>query len=140
MSVKVMLTYHCDKLTFDLRRNYVKEDNSTLALTPKMRRCAERITSPDFDGNISKLCDELKIARSTFYRWYDKNDFKQYINNLIEKYTESELASIWKTIVESAKKGNLQALKLFFDLKNSQNKNNTQSAVVFISGEDKVED
>ncbi len=112
----------------------------TFKLSPKMKRCAESLTSPDFDGNISKLCEELKIARSTFYRWYDKDDFKQYINFLIEKYTESELSNIWMAIIESAKKGNLQALKLFFDLKSLQNKNTEQSGVVFISGEDKIED
>ncbi len=114
--------------------------NVGLKLSPKMRRCAERVTSPDFDGNISKLCEELSIARSTFYRWYDRDDFKKYINFLIEKYTESELSNIWMAIVESAKKGNLQALKLFFDLKGLQDKGSKQSGVVFISGEDKIED
>ncbi len=118
----------------------IKDRVDGFKLSAKMRRCAEKLTSPDFNGNISKLCEELKIARSTFYRWYDKEEFKQYINSLIEKYTESELANIWKAIVEAAKKGNLQALKLFFDLRNSQDKSSTQNSVVFITGEDKVED
>lgn len=48
-------------------------------LNVKMRKCAETITSPDFDGNISKMCYEIGIARSTFYRWYDKKEFKDCI-------------------------------------------------------------
>ena len=103
-------------------------------ISSKMKKCAEKIICAEFDGNISKLCDELKISRSTFYRWYEKKEFKEYINYLIDKYTESELFEIWKAIIETAKKGSPQALKLFFDLKNLQGKNNDLSKVVFISG------
>ncbi len=109
------------------------------SLSPKMKKCAERLINNEFDGNISKLCDELGIARSTFYRWYDKKEFKQYINFLIDRYTETELFEIWKAIIETAKKGSPQALKLFFELKNLQNKKTESSGVVFISGEDKIE-
>ena len=104
-----------------------------------MKKCAERLISNEFDGNISRLCDELSIARSTFYRWYDKKEFRQYINFLIDRYTETELFEIWKAIIETAKKGSPQALKLFFELKNLQSKSIEESGVVFISGEDKIE-
>lgn len=109
-------------------------------MSPKMKKCAERLISNEFDGNISKLCDELSIARSTFYRWYEKKEFKQYINFLIDRYTETELFEIWKAIIETAKKGSPQALKLFFDLKTLQSKNLKSGGVVFISGEDKIEE
>ena len=114
------------------------KNTEELTLSPKMKKCAERLISKEFDGNISKLCEELSISRSTFYRWYDKKEFRQYINFLIDRYTETELFEIWKAIVETAKKGSPQALKLFFDLKNMQNEK-TKGGVVFISGEDKIE-
>lgn len=117
-----------------------KKNCDELAISPKMKRCAEKIISSEFDGNISKLCEELNIARSTFYRWYEKKEFKQYINFLIDRYTETELFEIWKAIIETAKKGSPQALKLFFDLKNLQSKNINSGGVVFISGEDKIEE
>ncbi|MBQ2934382.1 MAG: hypothetical protein IJE02_07210 [Clostridia bacterium] len=107
-------------------------------ITAKMKKCAEKLISTEFDGNISKLCDELCIARSTFYRWYEKKEFRQYINFLIDRYTESELFEIWKAIIETAKKGSPQALKLFFELKNLQNRDT--GGVVFITGEDKIEE
>lgn len=106
-------------------------------ISSKMKKCAEKLISFEFDGNISKLCSELGISRSTFYRWYDKKEFNQYINFLIDRYTESELFEIWKAIIETAKKGSPQALKLFFDIKNLRNKDHDK--VVFISGEDKIE-
>lgn len=108
-------------------------------ISVKMKRCAEKLISCDFDGNISKLCDELGISRSTFYRWYEKKEFKQYVNYLIDKYTESELFEIWKAIIETAKKGSPQALKLFFDLKTLHNKTEDCNGVVFISGEESIE-
>ena len=115
-----------------------KGKQDTGILSAKMKKCAERLISSEFDGNVSKLCDELCISRSTFYRWYDKKEFKQYINFLIDKYTEAELFEIWKAIIDTAKKGSPQALKLFFDLKNLQSKSVESSGVVFISGEDKI--
>lgn len=118
-----------------------KQESGKSQLTAKMRKCAEKITSPDFDGNISKMCDEIGIARSTFYRWYDKSEFKEYIKVLVDRYAESELFNVWKAIIETAKKGNPQALKLFFELKSLKNKNADNSAgVVFISGEEKIEE
>lgn len=109
-------------------------------LTVKMKKCAQKIVSDDFDGNISKLCEELNIARSTFYKWYDREDFKEYVKTLIKEYTESELINVWKAVVESAKKGNLQALKLFFDFKNLYGKSTDEGGVVFISGENEIEE
>lgn len=116
-----------------------KDNDVVFGISPKMKRCAERLISSEFDGNVSKLCEELSIARSTFYRWYDRKEFKEYINFLIDRYTETELFEIWKAIIETAKKGSPQALKLFFDLKNLRNKNENSNAVIFISGEDKIE-
>lgn len=116
-----------------------KENAAGFNITAKMKKCADKLISSEFDGNISRLCDELGIARSTFYRWYDKKEFKQYINFLIDRYTETELFEIWKAIIETAKKGSPQALKLFFDLKNLRSSNNNSNGVIFISGEDKIE-
>lgn len=109
-------------------------------ISANMKKCAQKLISNDFDGNISRLCEELGISRSTFYRWYDKKEFKEYINFLIDRYTETELFSIWKAIIDTAKKGSPQALKLFFDLKNLQGKNDANGGVVIISGEDKIDE
>lgn len=110
-------------------------------INSKMRTCAQKLISSDFDGNISKLCEELNISRSTFYRWYDKDEFKNYIKFLINRYTDTELFNIWKSIIETAKKGSPQALKLFFELKSSYTADGGDNAgVVFISGEDRIEE
>ena len=70
----------------------------------------------------------------------EKNEFKEYIRFLIDRYTETELFNIWKAIIDTAKKGSPQALKLFFELKNLYGQNGKQDGgVVIISGEEKLE-
>lgn len=84
----------------------------------KKRKFAEKLANPEFDGNISALCDEMKIARSTYYRWMEEDaDFKAYVNWLIDKYTDSELANAWRILVNKMKAGSLEALRMFFELK-----------------------
>lgn len=83
----------------------------------KKRKIAEKLTNPEFDGNITRLCDEMGVARSTLYRWYNDSDFMGYVEWLIEKYTDSELANAWRALVRKANTGNVEALKLFFELK-----------------------
>jgi hypothetical protein len=107
----------------------------------KKRKIAERLASPDFDGNIKSLCDEMGVARSTLYRWYDDADFMGYVDWLIEKYTDSELANAWRALVKKANTGNVEALKLFFELKGKYKQEIAiDGGVVFISGEDEILD
>ncbi len=116
-------------------------ESEKVNISAKMRKCAEKLTDVEFDGNISKLCEEVGISRSTFYRWYDSEPFKDYVKMLIDRYTESELFNVWKAIIETAKKGNPQALKLFFELKNLYKKQvNVEGGVVFIAGENEIKD
>ena len=107
----------------------------------KKRKMAEMLANPEFDGNISKLCNEMGVARSTLYRWYDDSDFMSYVEWLIEKYTDSELANAWRALVKKANTGNVEALKLFFELKGKYKKEiSVEGGVVFISGEDDIPD
>ena len=107
----------------------------------KKRKIAEKLASPDFDGNITKLCDEEGVARSTLYRWYAESEFMGYVEWLIGKYTDSELANAWRALVKKANTGNVEALKLFFELKGKYKQEIAiDGGVVFISGEDDIPD
>lgn len=107
----------------------------------KKRKMAEILANPEFDGNISKLCDEIGVARSTFYRWLDESDFKGYLEYLVDKYSDSELPNAWRALIKKANGGNVEALKLFFELKGKYKKEiSVDGGVVFISGEDDIPD
>ena len=85
--------------------------------TGKRAKLAETLTNPEFNGTVTDICKEVGVARSTFYRWMDDKDYLDYIQGLIDKYTDSELSSVWKALISECKNGNVQAIKLYFELK-----------------------
>ena len=109
------------------------------AVKGKKRNFAEQLASPEFDGNISGLCDEMDIARSTYYRWCDDADFNGYVNYLIEKYTDSELANVWRSLISKAKGGSVEAIRLYFEMKGKyKQKVSLEGGVVFIAGDEDI--
>jgi len=109
------------------------------AVKGKKRKFAEQLASPEFDGNISGLCAEMNIARSTYYRWCDDADFNGYVNYLIEKYTDSELANVWRSLIFKAKCGSVEAIRLYFEMKGKyKQKVSLEGGVVFIAGDEDI--
>ncbi|SCJ39083.1 Uncharacterised protein [Anaerotruncus sp. 2789STDY5834896] len=97
-----------------------KQDKS--GLSPKQRQAAEMLANPDFTGTVTDLCKTIDISRTTFYRWMDRQAFRGYLNELIDKFTDSELSSIWKALVRKCCGGDTQAIRLFFELKGKYGK------------------
>lgn len=87
------------------------------ALTSKQRKMAEKLANPDCTDTVTQLCAEVGVSRATFYRWMDNPSFRDYLNYLIDKYSESELAAVWKALIRRCTGGDTQAMKLFFELK-----------------------
>ena len=87
------------------------------AVKGKKRKIAEEICNPEFDGNIAKLCAKYKISRTTYYNWLHDGNFTGYCEWLIEKYTDGELANMWRNVIKAGNGGDVQAMKLFFELK-----------------------
>ena len=78
---------------------------------------AQILANPDFNGNVSKACEEVGVARSTFYKWLKNRDYLKFLQEEIDRYTDGELAAIWKALIKQCKNGNVKAIKLFFELK-----------------------
>ena len=78
---------------------------------------AKYLADPEFQGTITELCARVGVARSTFYDWIGDDDFRSYVDELIDKYTDSELSRVWKALMRLIDKGDFQAIKLYFELK-----------------------
>lgn len=113
-----------------------KADN--IEFNGKKKEMAEKLANPDFTGTIGELCKSVGIARSTFYKWTDDPEYRQYIDKLIEKYTDSELSAAWKALINRALSGDVPALKLYFELKGKYKQNVTLDGAVIISGGEDV--
>ena len=112
------------------------------ALKPKQRRLAELMCDPDFHGSITELCRQVGVSRSTLYRLQKENaDFRGYVTYLIDSYTDSELAGVWKSLIRKCNTGDSQSIKLFFELKGKYRQQvDLSGGVVFLSGEDDLSD
>ena len=95
---------------------------------------AELLVNPDCDLSIKAMCEQLGVSRATFYNWQRESDFKGYVNFLIDSYTDSELANVWKALIKKALNGDVQAQKLFFEMKGKykQEVNISGGAVIIV--------
>ena len=118
-----------------------KQDKNT-GLSPKQQQMAEMLANPENEHNtISAICEELGISRNTYYsNWLKDKNFTAYVNELVERYTDSELASVWRVLIDKCLEGNVNAIKLFFELQGKYKQQvQLDGGVVFITGEDKLE-
>ena len=91
--------------------------SNKLGLKPKQIKLANRLADPGFTGTVTQLCDEIGVARSTFYDWMGQEPFREYLTDLINRYADSELASVWKALIRRCVVGDVQAIKLYFDVR-----------------------
>lgn len=85
--------------------------------TGKKMQMAKMLADPEFRGTITQLCDKVGVARTTFYDWIGDDEFRAYVDGLIEKYTDGELSRVWKSLMRLIDNGDIQAIKLYFELK-----------------------
>ena len=86
-------------------------------LTVKQKKFAEMLANPDFTGSITDLCLKCGVARSTYYKWMDKPEFTEYVDSLISKFADSELSTVWKALIRRCSIGDVQAMKLYFEMR-----------------------
>lgn len=96
-----------------MAQNGTNEKKKTLSA--KQRKMAEALMNPEFDGTITELCEQFGVPRRTYYNWLDNSEFQKYMSELIEKYADSELANVWKALIEQCTQGNVKAMKLYFE-------------------------
>lgn len=114
-----------------------KNGETRLSLTPKQRKLAETLCDPSFTGTVAELCKSAGVSQSTFYRMQKSEDFKSYVTYLIDSYTDSSLAGVWKSLIRKCNTGDSQSIKLFFELKGKYRQQvDLSGGVVFLSGEE----
>lgn len=113
---------------------------SATELTAKQIKAAETLADPEWLGNISKLCKEIGVSRKTYYDWLDNPIFVKYVDGLIDKYSDSELMTVWKALIDKVEKGDTSAIKLYFEVKGKYKQQIEMTGAVILEGGDKIED
>ena len=100
-----------------------------IKLSGKRLKMAEMLANPEFMGTNKELYETVGISHDTFYKWIKDDEIISYADKLIEKYTDAELSAVWKVLLMKCKLGDMQAIKLFFELKGRYNQNVNVSGV-----------
>ena len=82
----------------------------------KQMKMAELLVNPDDRRTKQEKCKEVGITAKTLWKWMKDERFVNYYNQQIDKYKNAELAEVWKALIRSCKKENVQAIKLFFEM------------------------
>ncbi len=64
-----------------------------------------------------EIAREAGVSRTTLYRWLRNPDFVALVNQLVAQYADAELAMVWKSLCKQIQAGNLQAIRLYFELR-----------------------
>ena len=109
-------------------------------LKPKQRRIAEALVDPDDTRNVSELCKDFGISRTTFYNWQRDMQFMGYVDCLVDNYTTSIIPKAWKEIGKKVEQGSMEAIRMLLEVKGKIQKDsniNTNNVVIF-TGEDEI--
>jgi AcrR family transcriptional regulator len=85
--------------------------------TDEQMKMAQLLADPSESRTISEKCKKAGVSRTTFYRWMKDKKFVEYLNSLIDEYTDAELSRVWAALTRKAVEGDIQAIKLFFEMK-----------------------
>lgn len=97
-------------------------------MTSKQKKAGKLLADPRFTGTVADLCKEIGVGRSTFYEWMQSEVFRSYVDGLIEVYTDAELSRAWKALMKLVDQHDIQAIKLFFELKGKYKNPSAESA------------
>lgn len=86
-------------------------------LTPVQKKVAECWTNPEFKFNKSAIARHCKVSSTSITKWFQNDEvFKAYIDQLIIHYVDESVSAVWDSLINQAVSGNVQAIKLFFEL------------------------
>lgn len=96
-------------------QNVTNSENTVI--DARMVMAAELLANPDFSGTKEDIAREAGVTRQTLYRWLRNPDFVSLVNSLVSQYADAELAMVWKSLCRRIQSGDMQAIRLYFELR-----------------------
>lgn len=96
--------------------NQVKKGKDWMP-NPKQMKMVELLINPEDRRTKTDKCIEVDITMKTLWQWMKDERFVNYMNGRLSLYTDGELSEVWKALICQCKRGNIQAIKLFFEMK-----------------------
>lgn len=93
-----------------------------MAKDKQKKELARMMADPNDMRNVSEMCQELGISRQTYYNWIADEEFLFEVSNLVDRFTDAELGSVWKALLDKCKSGDLGAISMYFEMKGKYQK------------------
>lgn len=108
-----------------MSQNVTNTDNTII--DARMVVAAELLANPDFSGTKSDIAEKAGVTPRTLYRWMRNPDFVSLVNSLVTQYADAELAMVWKALCRKIQDGDMQAIRLYFELRGRGIQQKTES-------------
>jgi hypothetical protein len=95
-------------------------------LSPEQLKCVAIITDPTRKGGLKSRLREAGVSYPTYLSWMAQSEFRDSVNKLAERILENSLADVNTGLVEAATKGDVGAIKFFYELTGRYDPTNKQ--------------
>ena len=65
-----------------------------------------------------EIISQYGVTEEEFTDWVREGSFSEYASELARGFARADAPYIWNSLLDSAKEGNIQAIKLYFDIWN----------------------
>lgn len=80
-------------------------------------KLVELLINPEDRRTKTEKMEEAGIPRTTFYRMLKDKNFKAYLREQLDTMTDGELPDVWKAHMLKCKRGDMTAIKLYYEIK-----------------------
>lgn len=89
-------------------------DNREINLS--FKKVAEALLRYGDEISVKEIAENAQISKDMVYRYLKDEEFNEYLDALIEREIKLSGASIFKKLKEMCQSGDLQAMKLYFEI------------------------
>lgn len=92
------------------------KENARFQPSPEQVKFAETWLDYSKKQTLEDIAKEIGIAYTTIWRWFQKNDFVDWINSKKDELLKNSLMARYKTAVRKAEAGDYNFSKLLFEI------------------------
>ncbi|HBS60873.1 MAG TPA: hypothetical protein DEA44_16625, partial [Firmicutes bacterium] len=78
---------------------------------------AEMLANPEDKRTKTEKIKAAGLTERTFYRWMKDDRYIAYVNSRVDQFTSAALPGAWNALIRQCNMGNIQAIKLLFEMK-----------------------
>jgi hypothetical protein len=95
-----------------------EKQNATFQAIPEQLQFAEIYLDFTKKQTLEAIAEEIGVARSTIWRWFQDDDFVNWLNSKKSELLNKSLMARYRTAIRRAEAGDFQFSKMLFEMTN----------------------